>query len=316
MQMPWLSVIVPSHNGDRWIAAALKSVSDQNDAGIELIVVDSSEDDASLRIVNKFADELVLRTYRRPDLPSWTAKTNFGAEEARAPNLCMLHQDDLWLPGRALQIKAWLRARPDAVIHLHPAHIVDEAGRRRGTWRCPLPCGENPVAAAIVLERLLVQNFVAIPTPVIRRDAFLRVGGLDDRLWYTADWDLYLKLAAIGDFHYHPEPLACFRVHRGSQTVSGTRSLTDFRAQMEIVLDRHACQLQAGSRAATLRAAKTSILVNTALAAANSGNPAQLARAAIAVFGLGPTGMLRYLRDSRIVERSYPRLRARFAGEF
>ena len=316
MQTPWLSVVVPSHNGDRWIDAALRSVSEQDEPGIELILIDSSDDDRSVRIANTFSEKLELRVYRRVNLTSWTAKTNFGLEEARAGHICMLHQDDLWLCGRAARIKCWIANQPDAVLHLHPAHIVDEGGRRRGTWRCPLPSGERPVPAEILLERLLVQNFVAIPTPVMRRDAFLSVGGLNERLWYTADWDLYLKLAAIGDVYYHPEPLACFRVHRASQTVSGSRSLADFRKQMEIVLDRHADQLAATSRAATLRAAKTSILVNTALAAANGGSPVQLAKAALAVLGLGPRGMVRYFRDSRILERSYPRLRARFAGEF
>jgi hypothetical protein len=88
------------------------------------------------------------------------------------------------------------------------------SARRLGLWRCPLPAGESPVPEHTLIERLLVQNFVGIPAPTIRRDAFLSVGGLDNALWYTADWDLYLKLAAIGSVYYHSSPLACFRVHK------------------------------------------------------------------------------------------------------
>jgi len=316
METPWLSVIVPSHNGERWLKAALQSIADQSEPGIEVIVVDGSDTDTSLHIAQTFSDTLNLRSYRRSDLGPWTAKTNFGVQQAQSTHICILHQDDLWLPPRASEVRRWIAAQPNGVMHLHPAYIIDEAAKRRGVWRCPLPPGQNAVSSHMLLGRLLVQNFIAIPTPVIRRDAFLVVGGLDDQLWYTADWDLYLSLLTVGDVYYHPEPLACFRIHRNSQTVSGSRNVAEFREQMEIVLDRHATRLPFKSRAATLRAARVSILVNTALAAADGGKPAELIRAGLAVLGLGPSGVLRYFRASRIFERTYPRLRARFAGEF
>ena len=317
MDTPWLSVIVPSHNGERWLATALHSVAEQSEPGIELIVVDSSDRDSSLEIAAGFSEKLPVRTYRRPDLRSWTAKTNFGVAAAGAAHICMLHQDDLWLPGRAGEVKKWLADCPSGVMHVHPVYVVDETGKHRGIWRCPLPAGEAAVPDMVLLERLLVQNFIAIASPVIRRDAFLRVGGVEDQLWYTADWDLYLKLSAVGDVHYHKEPLACFRVHRGSMTLTGSRSIGDFRRQMEIVLERHAARLgRAADKAAhaTLHAAKLSISVNTALAAANLGKPVELIKVALALLGLGPVGVCRYFRDSRIVDRIYPRLRARLAG--
>ena len=52
MEKPWLSVIVPCYNGERWLAAALQSVVDQKDCGIEVIVIDGSVTDASLKIVD------------------------------------------------------------------------------------------------------------------------------------------------------------------------------------------------------------------------------------------------------------------------
>ena len=60
--------------------------------------------------------------------------------------------------------------------------------------------------------------------------------------------------------------------------------------------------------------AKASIDVNVALAAASNGKPAQVIKALRTLFGLGPRGMVRYIRYSRIIERAYPRLRARIAG--
>jgi hypothetical protein len=115
------------------------------------------------------------------------AKTNFGAEQAKGNWICILHQDDLWLPNRSAELRNWLLSQPDAVMHLHPCYIVDEVGRRLGLWRCPLPADGSAVPAQLFYERLRVQNFIGIPTPAIRRDAYLMVGGLDKTLWYTAD---------------------------------------------------------------------------------------------------------------------------------
>ena len=316
MEKPWLSVIVPCYNGERWLAAALQSVVDQKDCGIEVIVIDGSVTDASLKIVDSFADKLLIRAEHRPDLLSWTAKTNFGVEQARGDRICMLHVDDLWLPARCGEIRKWLSTQSDGVMHLHPSYIIDESARRLGLWRCPLPAGGSPIPARMLIERLVVQNFIGIPAPTIRRDAYLSIGGLDNALWYTADWDLYLKLAAIGSVYYHSTPLACFRVHKDSLTVSGSRNNADFRNQHQVIVDRHADKLSPKARAEILPVAAASFDLNTALAAAMAGQFAPLIKALASILTLGPRGIRRYFYYSRVVDRVFPRLRALVAGRF
>jgi glycosyltransferase involved in cell wall biosynthesis len=316
MEKPWLSVIVPCYNGERWLAAALQSVVDQKDCGIEVIVIDGSTTDASLKIVDSFADKLLIRAEHRPDLLSWTAKTNFGVEQARGDRICMLHVDDLWLPARCAEIRKWLSTQSDGVMHLHPSYIIDESARRLGLWRCPLPTGGFPIPAHMLIERLVVQNFIGIPAPTIRRDAYLSIGGLDNALWYSADWDLYLKLAAIGSVYYHSTPLACFRVHKNSLTVSGSRNNADFRNQHQVIIDRHADKLSPEARAEILPVAAASFDLNTALAAAMAGQFAPLIKALASILTLGPRGIRRYFYYSRLVDRVFPRLRALVAGRF
>ena len=316
MEEVWLSVIVPSHNGQRWLSTALQSIADQKERGIEVIVIDSSTENTSLAIAKSFSTQFVIRALRRPDLLSWMAKTNFGVEQAKGNWICMLHQDDFWLPNRSAELKNWLLSQPDTVMHLHPCYIVDEVGRRLGLWRCPLPADGSPVAAQLLYERLLVQNFIGIPTPAIRRDAYLMVGGLDSALWYTADWDLYLKVAGIGGVCYHSEALAYFRVHKNSLTVLGSRDAQDFRNQHNIILGRHLDKLVPDTRRAILQISEASIEVNVALAAAVSGKFGGIRKAVRSVLSLGPAGIIRYFTYSRIIDRAVPRLLAVVVGRF
>jgi glycosyltransferase involved in cell wall biosynthesis len=314
MAKPWLSVIMPCRNGHRWLAAALQSIVDQNEPGLELIFIDGSNDDTSVGIARKFSNAIDLRIYDRPDLMSWMAKTNFGVEQANGDHICMLHTDDLWLPERCRELRGWLSRRPEGAMHLHPCYIIDETGRRLGQWRCPLPAGDKPVPAELLYTRLLVQNFIGVPTPTIRRDGYLRAGGLDDSLWYTADWDLYAKIASFGAVYYSSNPLACFRVHKNSLTVSGSKNAADFRNQHELILNRYIDKVPIGTRTQVFQLSTVSIQVNTALAAAASGDLTQVLKAMAAMLRLGPQGMRRYIAFSRIADRLIPRVRALVFG--
>lgn len=314
-EKPFLSVVMPVHEGAAWIGATLDSLAAEPTDGLEIIVIDSSPTSATAAIVERFVHQLPLRLLQRRDLGQWQTKTNLGVELAAADHVCILPSDDLWLPGRVEAARHWLADAPEAALHLAPTAIVDRNGRRMGRWNCPLPADEV-LGAEFLLERLLVQNFVSVPAPVFRRSAWLECGGLDERLWYTADWDIWAKLASTGPVTYHDQITTAFRVHGSSLTVTGSRDASEFRSQMQIVLERHLHRLPASSRRRVEPAARASISVNVLLAAASGGNLRALVRATGVVLSLGPIGMRRYLRDSRLRERTVSRLRAKLTGAF
>jgi glycosyltransferase involved in cell wall biosynthesis len=312
---PFLSVVMPVHDGEEWIEPTLDSMAAEPTEGVEIIVIDSSAGEATAGIVEHFADRLPIRMLRRHDIGPWQTKTNLGVELAAADHVCILHQDDLWLPGRIEAVRGWIDQVPDAALHLAPTMVIDRRGRATGRWHCPVPAGK-PLETEFLLKRLLVQNFVSVPAPVFRRSAWLDCGGMDEALWYTPDWDIWMKLAITGPVIYHDEMTTAFRVHGSSQTVTGSRDVRDFRAQMETVLDRHLERIPAASRPRIERLGRASIEVNVSLAAASGGSAIALATAAANLLSLGPVGMGRYLRDSRLRERLMPRVRARMTGAF
>ena len=53
MQQPWLSVLIPTYNGENFLPAALESILVQGDNDIEVIVVDDgSTDDTKEKIAS------------------------------------------------------------------------------------------------------------------------------------------------------------------------------------------------------------------------------------------------------------------------
>jgi glycosyltransferase involved in cell wall biosynthesis len=312
---PFLSVVMPIHNGADWIRPTLESLRAEPTDGLEIIVIDSSSTAATANIVREFAKSLPLNLLERPDLGPWQKKTNLGVDLATADHNCILHQDDLWLPGRVRAVRSWIEAAPDAVLHLAPTLLINREGQRLGRWTCPLPHGSQH-DSELLLSRLLVQNFVSVPAPIFSRTAWQRCGGMDEQLWYTPDWDIWLKLAGVGPVIYHHDITTAFRVHSNSLTVTGSRDETEFRTQMETVLDRHFQGISMEDWRRIEPTARASIEVNMSLAAASAGRFKPLGHAVASVLALGPSGIKRYLRDSRLHERLIPRLRCKLSGAF
>lgn len=304
--MPWLTVVMPIHHGEHWLEATFDSILASDTSGIEFLFIDSSPNNLSQEIAERYLDRLDIVISCRPDLKQWTDKTNHGVAMARAEHVVMLHQDDVWLPNRGAMLRDWIATAPNASVQFAPTAIINSSGRRLGTWRCPLD--EGSLVRDVLLERLLVQCFVSVPAPVFRRDAFLSSGGMRSNLWYTADWDLWLKLASVGPTIYRRAVTTGFRVHSQSLTIMGSRERGDFEKQLQEVLDRHTTV-----DAPPSRLAKASVQINVELAKAAAGSGLALCKAIGVLIALGPVSLARYLRYSRLFERCLPRIRAGLA---
>jgi glycosyltransferase involved in cell wall biosynthesis len=312
---PWLSIVLPVFNGERYLEHALESVAAQADGSIEVVAIEGGSTDRTPEILRSYASRLPLRILSHPDLRNWVASTNEGLRAARGDYVGFLHQDDAWLDGRLDALRARVGRHPGASLFLHPALYIDRRGKVVGRWTCPLRPGVE-LRPAEVVERLLVQNFIAMPAPIFSRRAALEVGGLDPSLWYAADWDFWLKLAATGTTVYDRRPLAAYRIHAEAQTIRRTGDASEIREQLGTVFSRHLRAWEASDRIApaALRAAAFSIEVNAALAAALHGRKPSVLRVVPDFARLGPGGWRRYLRDSRIFERVAPRCRLGLAS--
>lgn len=310
---PWLSVIIPTYNGEPFLAKALLSMVEQEDHDFECIIVDDGSSDSTIQIINSFVDKIHITLHQVQRTGNWVASSNFALSHSNGDYACFLHQDDFWLANRLKVIKELIRRYPETELVLCPAIFVNENEKIVGRWHCPLPKTVGPVNSELLRRRLIVQNFIAIPSPVFKRKTALACGGLDESLWYTADWDFWLKLADCNTVYY-PRPLAAFRIHSHSQTVKRSFDVSGFQQQLETVLYRYVERFPVQSRSLKLKnMACFSIQLNAALAARIHGGKIKVGILLASFLKLGPIGWWQYLRDSRITERIMARLRARIA---
>lgn len=301
-----LSVVMPVRDGARWLGEALASIEAALLPGfdVEVVVVDDGSVDGSRDVISSFSGRLDLCVLDGRGA-GWAQASNDGLARAGGQLATFLHQDDRWHPDRLRVVGELLDRSPGASLWLHGASFIDAAGQGLGRWRLPLPGDRGVLGGRHFAERLIVQNFLCVAAPVFRRsDAG---GGLRPDLWYTADWDLWLRLAGAGEVAYDARPLVDFRVHPSSQTSRRTAELDELRRQLGAVLETHLPRI--GDRVAA-RAALLSVEVNVALAALASGQRPAARPLLHALVEAGARGTARYAVDSRVTERVWARLRA------
>jgi glycosyltransferase involved in cell wall biosynthesis len=233
---PWLSVLMPTYNGADHLRAALDGILAQGHRRIEVIAVDDGSTDATVAILKSYARKLPLRLVRRQRPGNWVTNTNHALSLAKGDWACFLHQDDVWFKNRLAQLRTFIDQRPSAALVIHPAWYIDSDGKRLGLWRCPLPARAGYQDPRLVMDRLVVQNFIALPAPIFRRKTAVRLGGLQEDVPHSADWDFWLKLAGTGRVGYLPLPLAGFRIHPFSQSFRLSCHEGDVRHRLKAVM--------------------------------------------------------------------------------
>lgn len=200
MTGPLVSVIVPVHNGARFLAAALDSVAAQDYGSVEIVVVDDGSSDNSAEIAASYR----VRLLQQPNRGVAEAR-NAGVAESSGELLAFLDQDDLWLERKVSRQVAALEADPTLGFVLTRMDILLEPGTPRPEW---LP------------EQMRWQDSRGtVPSALmVRREAFERVGGFDPgyRLTCDADWLARAKDAGVR-WSAVDEILVRYRIHGGNE---------------------------------------------------------------------------------------------------
>ena len=203
---PRVSMVMPVHNGARWLAEAIESVLAQDFRDFELILVDDASRDASPAIMAAAAARdarvRLLTLTVNAGLPG---ALNHGFDAARAPLHSWTSDDNLLRPQMLGRLVATLDAHPDADIVHADFTQIDEEGAEIGRTRI------GPA------ERLLYGNNVGACF-LYRARVTEALQGYDTQLFGVEDYDFWLRAAQRFRFLALHEDLYLYRKHGGSLT--------------------------------------------------------------------------------------------------
>jgi glycosyltransferase involved in cell wall biosynthesis len=202
-----ISVIIPAHNVERFIARTLQSVLAQTHSGLDVILVDDGSTDETASIAERIAERdqrlRVIRTERR----GVSAARNLAIAVARGNFVAPIDGDDVWHAEKLARQLAVMQASgpKTSVVYCWSAGL-DESDR------VILPAWNNSTATGDVLHQIIVSGIAGNgSTPLIRKACIDAVGGNDTGLSICGDWKFYTALAGICEFAVVPEYLTGYR---------------------------------------------------------------------------------------------------------
>ena len=194
-------VIVVNWNGQRWLADCLRSIDAQQEAGVEVVLVDNASTDGSVDYVRRqFPGVRVVALDRNE---GFAKANNLGAKDASCDYLVFLNNDTRARPG-------WLRALFAAadrnqdvglvasrLVYMDRPDLIDSAGD--GYLRCggAYKMWHGRPAATAPGERDVFG--VCGAAFLIRRSLFEALGGFDERFFMIyEDVDLSFRARLRG----------------------------------------------------------------------------------------------------------------------
>ena len=207
-----IDVVIPVHNGARYIRECIESVFSQTLQPRRIIVVDDGSTDETVAIVSaiqRLHPTLIL--YKMERNAGVSAARNAGIGLSGAPLLAFIDADDVWLPNKlALQREVLENSRrPVGLVH-SSFFLIDEAGNVLAHERGHQTLLRGDAFSRLLRERKILSGSAS--AVLIRRDFLDRTGLFDDQLYYGEDWDLWLRLAAIAEVDHTPEAVVGIRV--------------------------------------------------------------------------------------------------------
>lgn len=92
-----VSVIIPVHNCERYLAEAIRSALAQSYGALEIIIVDDGSTDASGTVAKQFEGD--VQYYYQERLGAAAAR-NQGINLAKGEYFSFLDSDDIWVPEK------------------------------------------------------------------------------------------------------------------------------------------------------------------------------------------------------------------------
>jgi glycosyltransferase involved in cell wall biosynthesis len=180
-----VSILIPCHNGERWVAQAIESALAQSYPEKEVIVVDDGSFDRSLEIIRSFGDRIRLES--GPNRGANSARNRL-LELARGDWVQYLDADDYLLSVKVERQIEFLTAHPSADVIFGP--VLMEYWSETASRREVLPIPE-PHDPWILLARWYLPQTGA---SLWRRQAIVDIGGWKVDQPCCQEHELYLRL--------------------------------------------------------------------------------------------------------------------------
>lgn len=183
---PKVSIVMPVFNQERFLKESILSILIQSYKNFEFLILDDCSTDKSLNIIKSHKDRRI-KLYQNKKRQGITKSLNYLVKTAKGKYIARMDGDDISLPDRLQKQARFLAKHKETALVGSWAKIIDERGMVVSEFK--YPTNQKKIRRVI-----LGFNPFIHPSVMFRKKVFEKVGGYDENLLYSQDYDLFLRL--------------------------------------------------------------------------------------------------------------------------
>lgn len=203
--LPKISVIMSVFDQDVFLKDAIKSILNQTYTNLELLIVDDCSTDNSFKIINSFNDARI-KIYQNKKRIGLSKNLNFLINKSKGKYIARMDGDDISEENRLEEQVKFLNNDNQLCLVGCWSKIIDSKNNEIGRL-----C--YPVESSNIREVILSYNPFVHPSIMFRKDTLIKLGGYDEQLILSQDYDLFLRLVIKYRCSNMPKFLFKFRWH-------------------------------------------------------------------------------------------------------
>lgn len=208
--MPLISIIIPVYNGEKTIRETVLSVINQTFTEIEIVVINDGSTDSTLETISNITDPR-LKVISFPNA-GLSASRNRGIQLASGEYISFIDADDIWTPDKIESQFNALTQNTAAGVAYSWTDWIDESGQI-------IYGGGHHTFSGNVYTYLFLGDFIEGGSNVlIRRSVFDTIGGFNETIQYSEDWEMWLRIARKYEFVAVPKVQILYRISTGSMS--------------------------------------------------------------------------------------------------
>ncbi|GAA3571932.1 glycosyltransferase family 2 protein [Snuella lapsa] len=231
MELPLVSVCIPTFNGERFVSEAMDSVVNQTYPNLEIVVSDDASDDLTLERIEAFKEKTDIPIIIHNHVPSGIGSNwNNCINKAQGKYIKFLFQDDVLKPECIAEMVALIEL--DSSIDLvaskrefiiEDSFLTEEIKNWIEVFQDLQQTLGLKKEAVSILDKSLFKSpeFMEIPynkigepsVVLFRKDLISRIGYFDAELRQVLDYEFFYRILKKGKIAIINKELVCFRLH-------------------------------------------------------------------------------------------------------
>ncbi len=184
VQNPAVSFVIAAYNAERFVEEAVHSILSQPAPPFEVVIMDDASTDATPAILRRLANADSRITLLRLEQKLYVSGArNRAFEFVRAPWMCIFDADDIMLPDAFAPYFQHVVSQPDAQWGYCGMRHTDASGKPNG----------HETRNRFDFVKMLQVNILPHPMALLKTELFRALGGYDETLPHSVDYDLWLK---------------------------------------------------------------------------------------------------------------------------